>query len=57
MYVRAVDLTDVVHPAHVGMGDLARDAHLAVKTREQPLVARHRFRQELERDRLIELQV
>jgi hypothetical protein len=48
---------DVVHAANVRMRDLAGDADLAVEAFEQAGLIRHRLGQELERHRLIELEV
>ena len=47
----AVGFADVVDATHVGMGDLARDAHFLVESRKAVGIARHVFRQEFERDR------
>ena len=56
--VLAVDLADVVDAADVGMRDLARDAHLGVEALERASGSdASRSRQELQRDRLAELQV
>ena len=55
--VLAVDLGDVVHPAHVGVRDLARGADLGEESVEALPVRRERARQELQRDGLAELQV
>ena len=55
--VLAVDLADVVDAADVGMRDLARDAHLGVEALEAVLLRSESPRQELQRDRLAELQV
>ena len=56
--VLPVDLADVVDAADVGMRDLARDAHLGVEALEPRRDPRARLaREELQRDRLAELQV
>ena len=55
--VLAVDLADVVDAADVGVRDLARDAHLGVEALEAVLLRSESPRQELQRDRLAELQV
>ncbi len=54
---QAVGLPDVVHAAHVGVGNLPRGAHLVVKLRQAHRIVADRFRQELERDRLAEAQI
>ena len=54
---QAVDLADVVHAADVLVRDLAREPHLGVELREPHRVGLERRRQELQRDRLPELEV
>ena len=53
----AFEFADVVDAADVGMGDLARQADFGVELGEARGVAVERFGEELERDRLAELQV
>ena len=53
----AVGLADVVDAADVRVRDLPRRAHFVVELREPRRVVRERRRQELQRDRLAELQV
>jgi len=55
--VQPLHLADVVHPAHVGMSHLPRDAHFVVEARQRAFVAGRRFRQELQRHRLAQRQV
>ena len=55
--VLAVGLGQVIDPADVRVRDLARDAHLVVEPGERRGLGRHGTRQELERDRLRQLQV
>ena len=55
--VRAVDLVDVVHAADVRVRDLPRHPHFGVELRQARRVAIDLGREELERDRLPELQV
>jgi len=52
-----VHLLDVVHPAHVGVRHLAREAHLLEQRLEARRVIAQLRGQELERDRLAELEV
>ena len=52
-----VDLADVVDAADVGMRDLARHAHFGVELRQARGIAIDVRRQELQRDRLPELQI
>ena len=53
----ALDLADVVDAADIGVGDLARHAHLAVESLQQPLVLGGFFGQEFQRHRLAQHQV
>ncbi len=53
----ALRLGHVVDAAHGRVRHVARDAHLAVEAREPLAVAVEAVRQELERDRLLELEV
>ena len=53
----ALRLADVVDAAHVGMRDLARDAHLAVEALQPLGSSAQRLGQELQGHRLAELQV
>jgi len=52
-----VRLADVEDAADVGMRDLARDAHLAMETRECDAIQHELFRQEFQGDVLVEFQV
>ncbi len=54
---RAVDLVDVVHAAHVGVRDLARHADFGMELCQPRRIAVDVGRQELQRDRLTELQI
>ncbi len=51
------DLADVVHTAHVGMRDQARDPHLVEQPRQQLTLAFEILGQELQRHRLSESEV
>ena len=53
----AVHFADVVHAADVGMRDLARDPDLAVEAFEQPGIVGGGFREKLQGDGLVELEV
>ncbi len=55
--VTAVDVAHVVDAAHVRMRNLPRDAHLVEEALQARRLTMHRFGQELERDRLAQLQV
>ncbi len=55
--VLTAGFADVVHPAHVGMGDLARETNFLMKSREPIGVMRDFVRQKLECDGLTELQI
>ena len=55
--VAAFDLADVVDAADVRVRDLPREPHLGVEAREKALVRRDRLGQELQGDRLSELEV
>ena len=52
-----VDLADVVHAAHVLVRHLPRQPDLRVELREADRIGFERRRQELERDRLTEVEV
>jgi hypothetical protein len=54
---RPVGFANVVDAADVAVGDLTRDPHFVVELREPDVVARHRLRQEFQRDRLAEAEV
>ena len=53
----AVDLVDVVDAAHVRVRDLPRHPHFGVELRQARGIAIDVGRQELQRDRLAELQI
>jgi len=53
----ACGFADIVHAAHVGVRDLARDADFLVETRQQILIAARGFGQELEGDGLAQHQI
>ena len=55
--MRAVDLVDVVDAADVRVGDLARHPHFGMELRQARGIAIDVGGQELERDRLSELQI
>ncbi|HEV2764706.1 MAG TPA: hypothetical protein VGV38_17130, partial [Pyrinomonadaceae bacterium] len=55
--VLPLGLADVVDAADVSVRHLPREAHLLVEARERRAVARDALGQELQRDRLLELQV
>jgi hypothetical protein len=52
-----IDLADVIHPAHVGVGNLPGVAYFATKTVHGGRVASDFFGQKLQRDRLTQFQV
>jgi hypothetical protein len=52
-----VQVADIVHAAHIGMRDLARDAHFGVQPGHHAFVVRDRLRQEFQCDQLSEFQV
>ncbi len=52
-----IDLADVIHPAHVSVGNLPRVSHLAAKTVQGDRVADHSFGEKLQRDGLPQFQV
>jgi hypothetical protein len=53
----AVNFANVVNAADVAMRDLPRHSHFPVKASQRRAVARERFRQKLERDRLAQLEI
>ena len=53
----AFELADVVHAAHVGMRDLPRHADFRMELRQPRRIAIERLGEELQRDRLAELQI
>jgi hypothetical protein len=55
--VTPIHVADVIHAAHVGMRDLARDPNLVEEPFEARRLAADFFRQELERNGLTELQI
>jgi hypothetical protein len=55
--MQSLHLADVVDAAHVGMRHLARDAHLVMKAGQVVWVHDQILRQELESDRLTELEI
>jgi len=55
--VLPLGLTDVKHPADVGVRHLARHAHLVEQPRHVPLILHEAARQELQRHLLAELQI
>ena len=55
--LHAVEFADVVNPADVGMGDLARDANLVAEALERARVPGGSLRKKLQRDRLAEFEV
>jgi hypothetical protein len=52
-----VNLADVVDAADIGMGDLARHAHFVSKQCQGGFIAAEALGQELQRDRLAELEI
>ncbi len=53
----AVDFADVVHPAHIGMGDLAGDADLCAEALDSAGILGKRRGQKFQSDRLTELEI